>query len=384
MSERNAKVLAVFGTRPEAIKMAPVVLKLAAANDVDCAVCVTAQHREMLDQVLDLFGITPQFDLNLMKAGQDLYDLTAAVLNGLKPVIAAFEPDLMLVHGDTTTTLAASLAAYYQQVPVGHVEAGLRTGSIYSPWPEEINRKVTGAIAALHFAPTARARDNLLAEQVSPAAIVVTGNTVIDALLDVVRRPADDDDTEAFAGWRRSRAAGKRILLVTGHRRESFGGGFERICSALGRLADRPDVEIIYPVHLNPNVKGPVEQRLAGRANVHLIAPQDYLPFVRLMEMADVILTDSGGVQEEAPSLGKPVLVMRDTTERPEAVDAGTVLLVGTDEDRIVAETSRLLDDEAAYADMSRAHNPYGDGQAAERILTAIRAWCRAELRQQK
>jgi len=377
MIGRNTKVLAVFGTRPEAIKMAPVVLNLAAASDIDCAVCVTAQHREMLDQVLNLFGITPQFDLNLMKAGQDLYDITTGVLNGLNHVIASYQPDLVLVHGDTTTTLAASLAAYYRQVPVGHVEAGLRTGNIYSPWPEEINRKVTGALAALHFAPTTRARDNLIAEGVAPEAIMVTGNTVIDALLDVVRRNVADNDAEVLAGWPRSRFAGKRVLLVTGHRRESFGDGFERICSALARLAGRPDVEIIYPVHLNPNVKGPVEKRLAGRDNVHLIAPQDYLPFVRLMEVADIILTDSGGVQEEAPSLGKPVLVMRDTTERPEAVEAGTVLLVGTNEDRIFAEASRLLDDQAAYTTMSRAHNPYGDGRAAERILAGIRAWRR-------
>lgn len=378
MTGTSTKVLAVFGTRPEAIKMAPVVMKLAAARDIDCAVCVTAQHREMLDQVLNLFEIVPQFDLNLMKAGQDLYDVTTAVLNGLNKVIATYRPDLVLVHGDTTTTLAASLAAYYRQVPIGHVEAGLRTGNIYSPWPEEINRKVAGAMATLHFAPTTRARDNLVSEGVSPETIVVTGNTVIDALLDVAQRNAGDR-AELFAGWPRSRLAGKRVLLVTGHRRESFGDGFQRICNALGRLADRPDVEIIYPVHLNPNVKGPVEERLAGRPNVHLIAPQDYLPFVRLMKAADIILTDSGGVQEEAPSLGKPVLVMRDTTERPEAVDAGTVLLVGTDEDRIFAEASRLLDDQAAYAAMSRAHNPYGDGRAADRILAAIRAWREAE-----
>lgn len=369
------KVLTVFGTRPEAIKMAPVVKALAQAEDVAQSVCVTAQHREMLDQVLDLFGIVPDHDLDLMQAGQDLTDITARVLSGLRGVIAAEKPDLLLVHGDTTTTLAASLAAYYAQVPVGHVEAGLRTGNIYSPWPEEVNRKVAGAIASLHFAPTTRSRDNLLAENVAEAAVEVTGNTVIDALLDVIATLQADDARrtaldERFAFLDRS----KRLVLVTGHRRESFGGGFERICAALAELADREDVEICYPVHLNPNVREPVGRLLEGRSNVHLIEPLDYLPFVYLMDRADIILTDSGGVQEEAPSLGKPVLVMRETTERPEAVDAGTVRLVGTDRDKIVAEVVRLLDDRAAYEAMSFAHNPYGDGKAAERILAAIRA----------
>jgi UDP-N-acetylglucosamine 2-epimerase (non-hydrolysing) len=378
MAENRVKVLAVFGTRPEAIKMAPVVRALAEAPEVEIAVCVTAQHRQMLDQVLELFGIVPEFDLDLMKDGQDLYDITSGVLKALKEVLRSYRPDLVLVHGDTTTTLAASLAAYYEQIPVGHVEAGLRTGNIYSPWPEEINRKVAGAITTLHFAPTQLSRENLVAEGVPSERIIVTGNTVIDALLGVVENLKGAPETYAALQERFALDSGKRLILVTGHRRESFGGGFERICSALARLAQREDVEIVYPVHLNPNVKGPVEARLGSLANVHLIAPQDYLPFVYLMDRADVILTDSGGVQEEAPSLGKPVLVMRDTTERPEAVEAGTVRLVGTDEDLVVAETVRLLDDPAAYEAMSRAHNPYGDGRAAGRILDAIRAWHKA------
>ncbi|MCJ8191956.1 non-hydrolyzing UDP-N-acetylglucosamine 2-epimerase [Sphingomicrobium aestuariivivum] len=369
------RVLTVFGTRPEAIKMAPVVKTLAAAEDIKQSVCVTAQHREMLDQVLDLFSIVPDHDLDLMQAGQDLTDITARVLMGLRDVIAIEKPDLLLVHGDTTTTLAASLAAYYAQVPVGHVEAGLRTGNIYSPWPEEVNRKVAGAISALHFAPTERSRANLLSENVSDETIEVTGNTVIDALLDVVGTLESDAERreildERFAFLDRS----KRLILVTGHRRESFGGGFERICGALAEIADRENVEVCYPVHLNPNVREPVGRLLEGRGNVHLIEPQDYLPFVYLMNRADIILTDSGGVQEEAPSLGKPVLVMRETTERPEAVEAGTVKLVGTDRDTIVEEVARLLDDRAAYEAMSFAHNPYGDGKAAERILSAVRA----------
>jgi UDP-N-acetylglucosamine 2-epimerase (non-hydrolysing) len=369
------RVLSVFGTRPEAIKMAPVVASLAAAPGIVARTCVTAQHRQMLDQVLDLFKIVPSYDLDLMKPGQGLYDITAGVLLGLKPVLEDFKPDLVLVHGDTTTTLAAALAAFYQRVPVGHVEAGLRTGDIYSPWPEEINRKVTSTITRLHFVPTSRARDNLLAESVDPTHIFVTGNTVIDALLDVVRRIENDPSlVETF-----DRSFGlkpdKRMLLVTGHRRESFGSGFQRICDALVELNRRDDVQIIYPVHLNPNVKGPVEERLGTLANVRLIPPQDYLPFVYLMSRAAVILTDSGGVQEEAPSLGKPVLVMRETTERPEAIDAGTVRLVGTDTDKIVNETVRLLDNNDAYEAMRIAHNPYGDGKAAARIVSAIRAF---------
>jgi UDP-N-acetylglucosamine 2-epimerase (non-hydrolysing) len=373
------RVLCVFGTRPEAIKMAPVVSGLAAAAGILTRTCVTAQHRQMLDQVLTLFDIVPDYDLNLMKPGQGLHDITAGVLQGLKPVLEDFKPDLVLVHGDTTTTLSASLAAYYQKVPVGHVEAGLRTGNIYSPWPEEINRKVTGAIARLHFAPTEQARTNLLVEGVDPCHIIVTGNTVIDALLDVVGRikqnPSLVEGLDRAFGLR----ADKRLLLVTGHRRESFGGGFERICDALGQLACRDDVQIVYPVHLNPNVKGIVEERLGSLGNVSLLAPQDYLPFVHLMSRAEVILTDSGGVQEEAPSLGKPVLVMRETTERPEAVEAGTVRLVGTDAEKIVYETNRLLDNRQAYEVMSFAHNPYGDGQAVERIVRAIIAYGTAE-----
>ena len=369
------KVLAVFGTRPEAIKTAPVIRRLAESGAFDMHVCVTAQHREMLDQVLGLFQIVPDHDLDLMKAGQNLYDITSGVLTGLAALFREFRPDLVLVHGDTTTTLAASLAAYYEQIPVGHIEAGLRTGNIYSPWPEEINRKVAGVVARLHFAPTERARANLLAENVPDEAIVVTGNTVIDALQDVVAMIENDRSLRNELADRFRLDPSRRLILVTGHRRESFGGGFERICDALARLATRSDVEIIYPVHLNPNVKEPVEARLGGRANIKLIPPQDYLPFVYLMTRAAIVLTDSGGVQEEAPSLGKPVLVMRETTERPEAVDAGTVRLVGTDPDRIVTETERLLDDAGAYGLMSRAHNPYGDGHAAQRIVDAIRLW---------
>ncbi|WP_076450672.1 non-hydrolyzing UDP-N-acetylglucosamine 2-epimerase [Roseivivax lentus] len=366
------KVMCIFGTRPEAIKMAPVIRSLSQSPDIDLKVCVTAQHREMLDQVLALFDIVPDFDLDLMKPGQGLTEITCAVLQGLKPIFEAEKPDLVLVHGDTTTTLATSLAAYYQQISVGHVEAGLRTGNIYSPWPEEINRKIAGAITQLHFAPTEGSRDNLLRENVSADMIHVTGNTVIDALIDVVEMLENNPEKSAEL----DRALGidpeRRLLLVTGHRRESFGGGFERICKALSKLAGRQDLQIIYPVHLNPNVKGPVENHLAGYGNVHLIAPQDYLPFVHLMRRAEVILTDSGGVQEEAPSLGKPVLVMRETTERPEAVDAGTVKLVGTDSAVIVREVNTLLDENAAYQAMARAHNPYGDGKGASRIREII------------
>lgn len=366
------KVLLVFGTRPEAIKMAPVYEVLKATPGLDVRVAVTAQHREMLDQVLRLFGIEPDYDLNVMKPGQGLTEITAAVLAGLKPVLEEYAPDLLLVHGDTTTTLSASLAAYYQQIPVGHVEAGLRTGNIYSPWPEEINRKVTGSIARLHFAPTEKAASNLKSEGVEKDQISITGNTVIDALLEVVERLEKDQKQSAAFDSEFGIDPTKRLILVTGHRRESFGGGFERICSALATIAKREDVQIIYPVHLNPNVKGPVEISLGELERVKLIAPQDYLPFVHLMRRADIILTDSGGVQEEAPSLGKPVLVMRDTTERPEAVDARTVKLVGTDADLIVQETSTLLDDQAAYYAMSRAHNPYGDGLASQRIRDAV------------
>lgn len=366
------KVLLVFGTRPEAIKMAPVYGALKATARLDVRVAVTAQHREMLDQVLRLFAIKPDYDLNIMKLGQGLTEITVAVLTGLKQVLEEYAPDLVLVHGDTTTTLSASLAAYYQRVPVGHVEAGLRTGNIYSPWPEEINRKVTGALAQLHFAPTEKAASNLVSEAVPADLISVTGNTVIDALLKVVER-LDNNPQQSSAFDVEFRIDPlKRMILVTGHRRESIGGGIERICSALATIAKREDVQIIFPVHLNPNVKGPVETSLGALERVKLIAPQDYLPFVHLMRRADIILTDSGGVQEEAPSLGKPVLVMRDTTERPEAVDAGTIKLVGTDTDMIVQETNKLLDNQAAYEAMAHAHNPYGDGLASKRISDAI------------
>nr|WP_027469074.1 UDP-N-acetylglucosamine 2-epimerase (non-hydrolyzing) [Deefgea rivuli] len=363
------KVLVVFGTRPEAIKMAPVVAALQADARFDAKVCVTAQHRQMLDQVLALFAIKPDFDLDLMQQGQDLTDITSRVLLGMRGVFAEWQPDIVLVHGDTSTTMAASLAAFYQRIPVGHVEAGLRTGNIYSPWPEEMNRKIAGAISAVHFSPTETSQNNLLREAVPAANVHVTGNTVIDALLDVAARIKSDVVLNAeLAAQFPFLDATKRLILVTGHRRENFGQGFENICAALAELAQRPDVEILYPMHLNPNVQEPVRRILSGLPNVHLIEPQDYLPFVYLMTRANLILTDSGGVQEEAPSLGKPVLVMRDTTERPEAVDAGTVKLVGTNQALIVKEATELLDNPAAYEQMSRAHNPYGDGLAAQRI----------------
>ncbi|MET3376953.1 UDP-N-acetylglucosamine 2-epimerase (non-hydrolyzing) [Variovorax boronicumulans] len=370
------KILLVFGTRPEAIKMAPLVKYLQAHPAFDAKVCVTAQHRQMLDQVLKLFDITPDFDLNLMKPGQDLTDITSGVLRGLKDVLNDSRPDVMLVHGDTSTTFAASLAAFYQRVGVGHVEAGLRTGNLYSPWPEEANRKLTSVLARWHFAPTQTSRDNLLAEGVAPAQVHVTGNTVIDALLQVREKIRGDVSLQnEFRQTFDFINPSKRVVLVTGHRRENFGGGFERICQALARIAqNHRDVEVVYPVHLNPQVQEPVNRLLAKIGNVHLIEPLDYLPFVYLMDRAVLILTDSGGIQEEAPSLGKPVLVMRDTTERPEAVDAGTVKLVGTDVDRIVNQAHLLLTDAQAYESMAFAHNPYGDGQACQRITNALLA----------
>lgn len=370
------KVLSVFGTRPEAIKMAPLVNLLKQQSDIDSRVCVTGQHREMLDQVLQLFAIKPEYDLAIMKAGQDLYDVTTSILLNIKPVLRDFKPDVVLVHGDTSTTFAAALACYYEKTAVGHVEAGLRTGNIYSPWPEEANRKLTGALTRYHFAPTETSKQNLLNEQVNPAHIYVTGNTVIDALLQVVAKiDSDAALNQAFAEKFPYGQNGRKLILVTGHRRESFGAGFDNICAALKQLAtDFPDCDIVYPVHLNPNVREPVYRLLSGAANVHLIEPQDYLPFVYLMSRATLVLTDSGGIQEEAPSLGKPVLVMRDTTERPEAVAAGTVKLVGTDKAKIVAEASRLLTDQAYYDSMSFAHNPYGDGKACQRIIDAIKA----------
>ncbi len=365
----------VFGTRPEAIKMAPLVAALKKHPDLETIVTVTAQHRQMLDQVLELFDITPDEDLNVMQPGQTLPDLTSRILQDMGRVIAKHAPDIVMVHGDTSTTFATSLAAYYQRTAIGHVEAGLRTGNLYSPWPEEANRKLTGVLANLHFSPTQTSADNLLAESVPAESIHVTGNTVIDALLTVVDKikASPELETELAARFPFLDAS-KRLILVTGHRRENFGAGFEQICKALKDVAERGDTQVVYPVHLNPNVQEPVNRILGDAAAVHLIEPQEYLPFVYLMSRSHIIVTDSGGIQEEAPSLGKPVLVMRDTTERPEAVQAGTVRLVGTDSARITEEVSRLLDDPAAYEAMGRAHNPYGDGKASERIAAIIAA----------
>jgi len=368
------KVLTVFGTRPEAIKMAPLVRALARDSRFEAKVCVTAQHREMLDQVLELFEIRPDYDLNIMKPGQGLTDISCGILQGMKRVLQDFKPDYILVHGDTATTLSATLAAYYQQIKVGHIEAGLRTGNIYSPWPEEGNRKLTGALASLHFAPTETSKNNLLKENVPASDVVVTGNTVIDALLEMEGKLALNVELRASLDARFPFLKdNERLVLITGHRRESFGGGFERICQAVQLLArEFPNVQFVYPVHLNPNVRVPVNRLLSDLDNVILIEPQDYLPFVYLMTRSRVILSDSGGIQEEAPSLGKPVVVMRETTERPEAVSAGTVTLVGTDIDKIVSRVSRLLTDEVEYNKMSYAHNPYGDGKACQRILEAL------------
>ncbi|MBQ4667234.1 non-hydrolyzing UDP-N-acetylglucosamine 2-epimerase [Aeromonas hydrophila] len=373
MPMKAQRVLIVFGTRPEAIKMAPIVKAFQANRKVDVRVCVTGQHREMLDQVLNLFEIEPEYDLNIMKPGQDLTDVTTAILQGLKPVFAEFKPDRILVHGDTATSFAATLAAYYHRIAVGHVEAGLRTGNIYSPWPEEGMRRLTGGIADQHYTPTISSLKNLIMENIAPETIFVTGNSVIDALIEVSHR------IDKNVGMKAELAArfpfldqSKKLILVTGHRRENHGDGFERICKALAILAKRDDVQIVYPVHLNPNVQEPVNRNLKGLDNVHLIEPQDYLPFVYLMKQSYLILTDSGGIQEEAPTLGKPVLCMRDTTERPAAVKAGTVRLVGTCDETIVAETVRLLDDELAYQVMSHANNPYGDGKTSQRIVEAV------------
>jgi len=368
------KVLTVFGTRPEAIKMAPLVHALNSDNRFEVKVCVTAQHREMLDQVLDLFEITPDYDLNLMRAGQTLPDVTSRILLELTPVLKEFKPDVVLVHGDTATTFAASLAAYYEQITVGHVEAGLRTGNIYSPWPEEGNRKLTGALAKYHFSPTENSKANLLKENYAAENISVTGNTVIDALL-LVKQQIEDNAKlrNTLARQFPMLDENKKLILVTGHRRESFGGGFERICEALAQTAQaHPDCQILYPVHLNPNVQEPVKRILKSVDNVNLIEPQQYLPFVYLMNRSHIILTDSGGIQEEAPSLGKPVLVMRDTTERPEAVNAGTVKLVGTDVAKITSALNELLTNDESYKTMSRAHNPYGDGKACQRICDIL------------
>lgn len=381
------KIMLVFGTRPEAIKMAPLVKEFQKRKDsFETIVCVTGQHREMLDQVLRIFDIRPDYDLNIMKQGQDLYDVTARVLVGMRDVLDKAKPDVVLVHGDTTTSTAAALAAFYRQIPVGHVEAGLRTHNIYSPWPEEMNRQLTGRIATYNFAPTALSRENLLKESVDDAKITVTGNTVIDALYWVVDRIKDDKSLNAelaetlkTAGYDTARLNdGRRLVLITGHRRENFGDGFISMCRAIKHLTEKyPEVDFVYPMHLNPNVRKPIHEvfgdDLGNLGNMHFIEPLEYLSFVYLMEKSSIVLTDSGGIQEEAPGLGKPVLVMRDTTERPEALAAGTVRLVGTDYDRIVGEVSRLIDDDEAYRLMSHAVNPYGDGLACPRIADTLK-----------
>lgn len=373
------KILLVFGTRPEAIKMAPLVKALQKDTEhFETRVCVTAQHRQMLDQVLEVFGITPEYDLNIMAPNQDLYDITAKVLLGLREVLKDFRPDTVLVHGDTTTSMAASLAAFYMQIPVGHVEAGLRTYNMLSPWPEEMNRQVTDRICTYYFAPTEQSKVNLLQENIDAKKIFITGNTVIDALLmavDIISTTAGVKEKMAKELQEKGYTVGDReYILVTGHRRENFGDGFLHICKAIKELAAlHPEMDIVYPVHLNPNVQKPVYELLSGLSNVYLISPLDYLPFIYAMQHSTLLLTDSGGVQEEAPSLGKPVLVMRDTTERPEAVEAGTVKLVGTDAETIVSNVTALLLDKEMYKRMSETHNPYGDGQACERIIAALR-----------
>ncbi len=378
------KILLVFGTRPEAIKMCPLVKEFQKyPDDFETLVCVTGQHREMLDQVLHIFDVEPDYDLNIMKQGQDLYDITARVLTGMRDVLDEVKPDVVLVHGDTTTSTAAALAAFYRQIPVGHVEAGLRTHNIYSPWPEEMNRQITGRIATYDFSPTPLSRQNLLDERVAPEKIIVTGNTVIDALHMVVGRIKDDSALQTQLGAQLLKAGydvsrNRRLVLITGHRRENFGEGFLNICRAIRDLAQRyQDVDFVYPMHLNPNVRKPIHEvfgeRLKDLGNLFFIEPLEYLDFVFLMEKSTLVLTDSGGIQEEAPGLGKPVLVMRDTTERPEALDAGTVKLVGTDYDKIVSEVSQLLDDSAAYDAMSHAVNPYGDGHACVRIVEKLK-----------
>lgn len=368
------KVLTVFGTRPEAIKMAPLVNQLEQDTRFESKVCVTAQHREMLDQVTDLFKIKPDYDLNIMQARQTLPDVTSRILLALTPVLKKFKPDIVLVHGDTATTFATSLAAYYEQIAVGHVEAGLRTGDIYSPWPEEANRKLTGALTKYHFAPTADSKNNLLKENYANDNVFITGNTVIDALLWVKTRIESDTNlNKSLESQFPMLDKAKKLILITGHRRENFGGGVERICEALVIAANaHPNIQMLYPLHLNPNIQEPVNRILKDVDNIHIIEPQQYLPFVYLMNRAHIIITDSGGIQEEAPSLGKPVLVMRETTERPEAVAAGTVKLVGTDVNKITQELGTLLENDAAYKAMSRAHNPYGDGKASQRICDIL------------
>jgi len=381
------KIMLVFGTRPEAIKMAPLVKEFQKHPEkFETIVCVTGQHRQMLDQVLDIFDIKPDFDLNIMKQGQDLYDVTARVLTGMRDVFIETKPDVVLVHGDTTTSTAAALAAFYQQIPVGHVEAGLRTHNIYSPWPEEMNRQITGRIASYDFAPTRLSHDNLINEGVAEDKIVITGNTVIDALYRVVDKMKSDKGLDSQlqqqlkeAGYDVTRLSdGRRMVLITGHRRENFGEGFINMCRAIKTLTEEyPDVDFVYPMHLNPNVRRPIHEvfgdRLDNLGNMFFIEPLEYLSFVYLMEKSTIVLTDSGGIQEEAPGLGKPVLVMRDTTERPEALEAGTVKLVGTDYDKIVGEVCRLLDNADYYNEMSHAVNPYGDGHACERIVDFLK-----------
>ncbi|WP_223899063.1 non-hydrolyzing UDP-N-acetylglucosamine 2-epimerase [Sulfurovum sp. TSL1] len=377
------KILIVFGTRPEAIKMAPLVKEFQKHSDTfETKVCVTAQHREMLDQVLELFEIVPDYDLDIMKPGQDLYDVTSNVLLGLKPVLEEYKPDVVFVHGDTSTTFTAALAAFYQQIKVAHIEAGLRTGDIYSPWPEEANRKLTSQITAYHFAPTATSKENLLKENVDERSIEVTGNTVIDALFLALAKIRNDQTLEQEIIKTIDKAVNNstfniqnsKLILVTGHRRENHGQGFINICNALKEIAlSNPDIDIVYPVHLNPNVQKPVKELLSDVPNIYLIPPLQYEQFIYMMEKSYFIITDSGGVQEEAPSLGKPVLVMRDTTERPEALEAGTVKLVGTDTELIIKEAQELIDDQKAYAKMSQASNPYGDGHACQKVIEFLK-----------
>jgi len=374
------KILLVFGTRPEAIKMAPLVKEFQKDTiNFETKVCVTAQHREMLDQVLELFEIVPDYDLNLMKPGQDLYDITSNVLLGMKDVLSGFKPDVVLVHGDTTTTSATSLSAFYQQIKIGHVEAGLRTGDLMSPWPEEANRQITGVLANYHFAPTATSQNNLLKENKDSKNILVTGNTVIDALFLALEKIKSSQELQSKIHYQLSTnnyplQDNRKIILVTGHRRENHGQGFINICEALKTIAlKNPTLDIVYPVHLNPNVQKPVKEILSDIKNIYLIAPLQYEQFIYMMDRSYFIITDSGGVQEEAPSLGKPVLVMRDTTERPEAVEAGTVKLVGIDKEKIIIEAQKLIDDKIAYEKMSKAHNPYGDGKACEKIVKFLK-----------
>ena len=373
------KILLVFGTRPEAIKMAPLVLAFQKySHKIEAKVCVTAQHREMLDQVLQIFDITPDYDLNIMRPGQDLYDVTSNILLGMKDVLTEYKPDVVLVHGDTTTTIATALSTFYQKIPVGHVEAGLRTGDIYSPWPEEANRKLTGVLTQYHFAPTLTSQKNLTNEGIKTDNIYVTGNTVIDALFWVLEKIENTNTLKKELSQKiltqfSAFESDNKFVLITGHRRENFGQGFLNMCNGIKTLAQtHPQVNFVYPVHLNPNVQKPVLELLSGIENIYLIDPLDYEPFVFLMSKAYLILTDSGGIQEEAPSLGKPVLVMRDTTERPEALDAGTVKLVGTNTENIIAEVNRLLEDSSAYEKMSQAHNPYGNGKACEKIIKIL------------